>query len=124
MNPLVLPAKDCGLDLFCAGGELVKNVATSASSGVLDQWKEAVLEAWGKAIAWLGTFWVNVDTSPVIVPGTVDQQTPEGLWAQNQLWWYTLALVVFGILVGCGRLVWEQRTKHLQDIVAQLLRFS
>ncbi|MDQ0241471.1 hypothetical protein [Arthrobacter bambusae] len=83
-----------------------------------------MLEAWGKAIAWLGTFWVNVDTSPVIVPGTVDQQTPEVLWAQNQLWWYTLALVVFGILVGCGRLVWEQRTKHLQDIVAQLLRFS
>ncbi|MDP9886053.1 hypothetical protein J2W21_003578 [Sinomonas atrocyanea] len=83
-----------------------------------------MIEAWGKSIAWLGTFWVNVDTTPVITPGTVDQQSDVVWWAQNQLWWYTLVLVVFGILVGAGRLVWEQRSKHLMDIVKQLITFT
>ncbi|KHL04612.1 hypothetical protein LK10_04435, partial [Sinomonas humi] len=40
------------------------------------------------------------------------------------MWWYTLVLVVFGILVGCGRLVWEQRREHLTGIVKQLMTFT
>ncbi|MEZ2390242.1 hypothetical protein AB6813_11955 [bacterium RCC_150] len=99
------------------------NVAAAAANSALDQVRDAVLEMWGKAIAWLGTFWVNVDTTPVIQPGTVDQQSDVVFWAQNQLWWYTLVLVIFGILVGCGRLVWEQRTQHLQGILKQLITF-
>ncbi|WP_336853918.1 hypothetical protein [Sinomonas albida] len=125
MFPMVVPAKECSLgDVGCALGETAKNVASAAASGGLDQLKDAVLEAWGKAIAWLGTFWVGVDTTPVVQPGTVARQTDAVWWAENQLWWYTLALVVFGILVGCGRLVWEQRTKHLTDIVRQLITFT
>ena len=122
MIPLVDAAqKDCGfLGSSCWVGDAAKAVA----GGALDQLRDAVIEAWGKSIAWLGTFWVNVDTTPVITPGTVDQQSDVVWWAQNQLWWYTLVLVVFGILVGAGRLVWEQRSKHLMDIVKQLITFT
>ncbi|MGT2464188.1 hypothetical protein [Sinomonas atrocyanea] len=111
-------------EVGCWAGEGAKNVAVAAATGGLDQLRDSVLEAWGKSIAWLGTFWVNVDTTPVITPGTVDQQSDVVWWAQNQLWWYTLVLVVFGILVGAGRLVWEQRSKHLMDIVKQLTTFT
>uniref|UniRef100_UPI00389B1845 hypothetical protein n=1 Tax=Pigmentiphaga litoralis TaxID=516702 RepID=UPI00389B1845 len=121
MIPLVDAAqKDCGfLGSSCWVGDAAKAVA----GGTLDQLRDAVIEAWGKSIAWLGTFWVNVDTTPVITPGTVDQQSDVVWWAQNQLWWYTLVLVVFGILVGAGRLVWEQRKEHLTGIVKQLITF-
>ncbi|MGT2462965.1 hypothetical protein [Sinomonas atrocyanea] len=111
-------------EVGCWAGEGAKNVAAAAATGGLDQLRDSVIEAWGKSIAWLGTFWVNVDTTPVITPGTVDQQSDVVWWAQNQLWWYTLVLVVFGILVGAGRLVWEQRSKHLMDIVKQLITFT
>jgi hypothetical protein len=124
MFPTLVPAKDCGLDPACVGGEVAKNVAVAAATGGLDQLRDSVLEAWGKSIAWLGTFWVGVDTTPVITPGTVDQQSDVVWWAQNQLWWYTLVLVIFGILVGCGRLVWEQRKEHLTGIVKQLITFT
>lgn len=125
MFPMIVPAKECGaLDFGCQTGELVKNATVAAATGGLDQLRDSVLEAWGKSIAWLGTFWVGVDTTPVIQPGTVDQQTDVVWWAQNQLWWYTLVLVVFGILVGCGRLVWEQRKEHLTGIVKQLITFT
>jgi hypothetical protein len=121
----LVPAKECSLgDVGCALGETAKNVAVAAATGGLDQLRDSVLEAWGKSIAWLGTFWVNVDTTPVIQPGTVDQQTDVVWWAQNQLWWYTLVLVIFGILVGAGRLVWEQRKEHLTGIVKQLITFT
>ncbi|WP_139346847.1 hypothetical protein [Sinomonas mesophila] len=122
---MTVPAKECAIgDFSCSIAEGVKDVAVGVATGALDQLRDAVVEAWGKSVAWLGTFWVNVDTTPVIVPGTVDQQTEVVFWAQSQLWWYTLALVIFGILVGCGRLVWEQRGKHLTDIVKQLLTFT
>lgn len=125
MFPMIVPAKEClPSDLGCVGSEVVKNIAGAAAGGALDQLRDAVMEAWGKSIAWMGTFWVGVDTTPVIQPGTEARQTDVVWWAQNQLWWYTLALVVFGILVGCGRLVWEQRTKHLTDIVKQLITFT
>jgi hypothetical protein len=125
MLPVTVPAKECAFgDVSCSIAKGITDVAVGVANGALDQLRDAVVEAWGKSIAWLGTFWVNVDTTPVIVPGTVDQQTEVVFWAQSQLWWYTLALVVFGILVGCGRLVWEQRGKHLADIVKQLLTFT
>lgn len=111
-------------EVGCWAGEGAKNVATAAANGGLEQLRDSVLEAWGKAVAWLGTFWVGVDTTPVVQPGTVDQQSDVVWWAQNQLWWYTLVLVVFGILVGCGRLVWEQRKEHLTGIVKQLITFT
>ncbi|AMM34806.1 Epstein-Barr nuclear antigen 1 (EBNA-1) (plasmid) [Sinomonas atrocyanea] len=124
MLPMIVPAKEClPVDVGCVGGELVKNAAVAAATGSLDQLRDSVIEAWGKSIAWLGTFWVNADTTPVITPGTVDQQSDVVWWAQNQLWWYTLVLVVFGILVGAGRLVWEQRKEHLTGIVKQLITF-
>jgi hypothetical protein len=125
MFPIIVPAKECSpADPGCWGGEIVKNVAGAAANGALDQLRDAVIEAWGKSIAWMGTFWVNVDTTAVITPGTVDQQSDVVWWTQNQLWWYTLVLVIFGILVGAGRLAWEQRSKHLMDIVKQLITFT
>lgn len=106
-------------DLGCAAG----NVATAVANGALDQLKDAVIEAQGKAIAWLGTFWVEVDTPPVIVPGTVDASSVEVSWLQGQLWWYTLILAIFGLLIGAGRLVWEQRTEPLKQMMIGLIRF-
>lgn len=109
-------------DLLCTAGN-VAGAAETVKNGVLDQWKDGVIEGQGKMIAWLGTFWVDVDTPPVIVPGTVNTASVEVSWLQGQLWWYTLILAIFGLLVGAGRLVWEQRNEPLKQMVAGLIRF-
>ncbi|MFK4637117.1 hypothetical protein [Paenarthrobacter histidinolovorans] len=109
-------------DPLCVAGN-VAGAAHNVKSGLLDQWKDGVLEGQGKMIAWLGTFWVDVDTPPVIVPGTVDTATVEVSWLQGQLWWYTLVLAIFGVLIGAGRLVWEQRNEPLKQMMTGLIRF-
>ncbi|MFK0042397.1 hypothetical protein ACIQTW_21385, partial [Paenarthrobacter sp. NPDC090517] len=110
--------KGCSFgDLVCVGKEGVKNLTGSA----LEQVAQGVTEAFGKAVAWLGTFWVNVDTPPLISAGTKSSAEVEFL--QGHLWFWTLSLAVLAILVGAGRMIWEQRGEPLRQVAVGLVRF-
>jgi hypothetical protein len=98
-------------------GNAVKDLTGSA----LEQVAQGVTEAFGKAVAWLGTFWVNVDTPPLISSGTKSSAEVEFL--QGHLWFWTLSLAVMAILVGAGRMMWEQRGEPLRQIALGLVRF-
>ncbi|MEJ1116773.1 hypothetical protein WBO02_20930 [Paenarthrobacter sp. CCNWYY172] len=91
------------------------------TGSALEQVAQGVTEAFGKAVAWLGTFWVNVDTPPLIASGTKSSAEVEFL--QGHLWYYTLALAVLAILVGAGRMIWEQRGEPLRQVAVGLVRF-
>jgi type IV secretion system protein TrbL len=118
MFPMDETGKPCGpLEFGCQVKDGVKDLTGSA----LEQVAQGVTEAFGKAVAWLGTFWVNVDTPPLISSGTV--ASSEVAFIQSHLWFWTLALAVMAVLVGAGRMAWEQRGEPLRQVAVGLVRF-
>jgi type IV secretion system protein TrbL len=118
MLPMAENGQPCEIwNVGCQLGDGVKNLAGSA----LEQVADGVVEAFGKAVAWLGTFWVKVDTPPLISSGTAASSEVEFL--QGHLWFWTLALAVMAVLIGAGRMVWEQRGEPLRQVAIGLVRF-
>lgn len=118
MLPTDANGQPCGgLDFGCQWSDGIKNLTGSA----LEQVAQGVVEAFGKAVAWLGTFWVQVDTPPLISSGTAASSEVEFL--QGHLWFWTLSLAVMAVLIGAGRMVWEQRGEPLRQVAIGLVRF-
>ncbi|KRE61809.1 hypothetical protein ASG92_20535 [Arthrobacter sp. Soil736] len=42
---------------------------------------------------------------------------------QGHLWFWTLSLAVFAVLIGAGRMIWEQRGEPLRQVAVGLVRF-
>ncbi|MHA7306585.1 hypothetical protein ACX80E_15315 [Arthrobacter sp. TMN-49] len=95
----------------------MKELAGSA----LEQMAQAVTEGFGKMVAWLGTFWVDVDVPPLITAN--GGASTEVAFIQSNLWYWTLSLAIFGVLIGAGRMIYERRGEPLQQIVVGLVRF-
>ena len=190
---------DCGfIDFDCKA----KDFVASSIGDALTKTADAILEAVGKAVASLGTMWVNIGTptltggagsggvSPgdhaanaggintvlgwatwiafgicvmslmvagvrmglghrhegqkhadrisvilvatiiisaavglvtAIAPAVGSNGSPAVAFIQNSLWWYMIAVAVIGVIVGAGRMAWEQRAEPGKDLVKSLL---
>lgn len=118
MLPMDQNGQPCGgLDFQCQIKDGVKGLADST----LAQMAQAVTEGFGKMVAWLGTFWVDVDVPPLITAN--GGASTEVAFIQSNLWYWTLSLAVFGVLIGAGRMIYEQRGEPLRQIVVGLVRF-
>lgn len=116
----MVPAEgeDCGLlGIGCVGSNIVKGVTGDALKNVA----EAVVEGFGKVVASLGTYWVNVDTPALLAAN--GKASSEVAFLQSSLWFWTLSLAVMAVLIGAGRMIYEQRGEPLRQIVVALVRF-
>lgn len=117
-------ADDCGLNPACTvgnwiAGDALKNLA------------DGVTEGFGKVVAWLGTFWVTVDTPPLLSAAPNDDLSNlanvpslEVDYLITQLWFWTLCLAVLSVLVGAGRMIWEQRGEPGRKLISSLITFT
>jgi len=106
---------DCGLDIVCG-------VTNWAADGALENLADGVSEGFGKVVAWLGTFWIQVDTPPLLASSGGPSDEVEFL--TSHLWFWTLCLAILAVMIGGGRMIWEQRGEPARDIVKMLIIFT
>ena len=111
-----------GLDLACqaeeAAGGLVDTVATSA----LEQLAAEVATSLDRGMALVATMWTQTPT-PSLVTGTGGAASAEIAFVQDSLGIWTFALAVLSILVGAGRMAWEQRAEPGRDLLRSIITF-
>ena len=102
------PSDDCGLiDLGCRAEDALQGALHDSIQSMAD----AVLEALGKALASVGTLWVDIGTPNLTT--TTGGATPSDAvgFIQGSLWWYMAAAAVLAVIVGGARMAWEQRAE-------------
>ncbi|MDJ0322121.1 hypothetical protein [Pseudarthrobacter sp. PS3-L1] len=104
-------------DLGCRGQEALNKITGDALQNLAD----LIIEGFGKVVASLGTFWVNVDTPALLAAN--GKASSEVAFLQSSLWFWTLSLAVMAVLIGAGRMIYEQRGEPLRQIVVALVRF-
>jgi type IV secretion system protein TrbL len=91
--------------------------ATSAVAGdFFDSVARKFLEGVGKAVEWVVTFWVHIDT-PVI-----DQDSGPVAALRGSLSWLVGAMGVVGVLLGLMRVVWSHRGDEASEVFKGLIR--
>jgi hypothetical protein len=118
---------DCGFNPICQGidgvGGVLGGAVGKATSSVVGNWiqdlADAVQEALGKALASLGTLWVNVGTPNLTTSGGHPSDAVG--FVQGSLWWYMGAAAVVAVVVGGARMAWEQRAEPGRDVLRGLL---
>lgn len=113
----------------CIGTRIVGGVGhavTSAFStifGGIVTWLSGLIT---DAIAWmiktLGTFWVKIGTPSVGDADGNPSSTVGWMWAH--LRWYTLALLVFSVLLGAGRMAIARRAEPGTDTLRSVVQYS
>jgi hypothetical protein len=106
------------VNVQCQVGNAVSNVVGDAITNLADK----IVEALGKALASLSTFWVGFDT-PALTSGGAGSSTPSGPvgFIQGSLAWYVAAAAVFAVLVGGARMAWERRADPGKDLLKAML---
>ncbi len=56
-----------------------------------------------------------------IAPAASSNGSPTVSFIQDSLWWYMIAVAVLGVIVGAGRMAWEQRAEPGKDLVKSLM---
>ena len=108
-------------------GGVVTGLLGGVGSTVVSPIFDAVGQAVGGAAAWMvrsmASFWMSTPT-PQLATGS-SSEVPSGTVAfiQGHLWWYMTAAAVAGVLLGCGRMAWEQRADAGRDVLRGLAVF-
>ena len=115
--------------MACIGTRIVDGVGHSVTSafstvfGGIVTWLSGLIT---DAIAWmiktLGTFWVNIGTPNVGDSAGTPASTISWMWAH--LRWYTLALLVFSVLLGAGRMAVARRAEPGTDTLRSIVQYS
>lgn len=108
---------DGGGGVFDTIGGLVADPVGTVAGGALEKFKDAVAEAVVKAVTEVTTMWTNV-------PGAFSKETGGEAAAtalQSKLWWYMCFVAVLGVIIGAGRMAWEQRGQAGVDVVRSLV---
>lgn len=56
-----------------------------------------------------------------IAPAVRSTGSPAVAFIQDSLWWYMIAVAVLSVIVGAGRMAWEQRAEPGKDLVKSLM---
>ncbi|MDX6728446.1 MAG: hypothetical protein QOK49_3251 [Baekduia sp.] len=126
-------AAPCPLDLCSLPGTVIGGVTgraggvvSNAVGGVVGNWvqdlADAVLDALGKALASLGTLWVNVGTPNLTTSGGHPSDAVSFL--QGSLWWYMGAAAVLSVIVGGARMAIERKADPGRDVLRGLLTLA
>jgi type IV secretion system protein TrbL len=108
----------CGINPFCVGSKVIGGAVSSVASDAITALAKAVLGALGKAVEWASTLWVGVGT-----PQLADASgRPSGSVAflQHNLLYYATGLAVLSVLIGAGRIVYQE---HKAAQARELARF-
>lgn len=106
------PEEDCGFgDVSCTIG----NAIGGAVNDAIDNLAEKIVDAMGKAISSLATFWVNVDTPSLTTGGGNPSETVG--FVQGSLSWYVAAAAVVAVLIGGARMAYERRADPGRDLL-------
>lgn len=115
--------------MSCIGTRIVGGVGSAVSSafstifgGIVTWLSGLITDAIAGMIKTLGTFWVKVDTPSV---GDVDGNPSSTIsWMWAHLRWYTLALLVFSVLLGAGRMALARRAEPGTDTLRSIVQYS
>jgi len=105
------------MDKLDGVNDFVQNPISSVAGGALEKFKDAVAEAVVKAVTEVTTMWTNV-------PGAFSKDTGGEAAAtalQSKLWWYMCFVAVLGVIIGAGRMAWEQRGQAGVEVVRSLV---
>jgi type IV secretion system protein TrbL len=105
---------------FTFVGGLLGGLVSSVGGDVITAIAKAIMQSLNQAIATVGTLWVQIGTPNLT--STDGGSTPSDAvgYIQGHLWWYMTGLAVCGVLVGCGRMAWEQRADAGRDVLRSL----
>ena len=119
-------AAPCPLDLCSLPGTVIGGAVGNAASSVVGSWiqdlADAVQEALGKALASLGTLWVNVGTPNLTTSGGGPSDAVG--FVQGSLWWYMGAAAVLSVIVGGARMAWERKADPGRDVLRGLVTLA
>jgi len=105
-------------------GGLLGGIAGSAAGSIISAVATAIMQSLNQAILTVGTLWVRVGTPNLTTAGGVSTQPSNTVgYIQGHLLWYTIAGAVAGVLIGCGRMAWEQRAAPGRDVLRGLVTF-
>jgi type IV secretion system protein TrbL len=104
-------------DIGCKTGEAFQGAVNDAIQNLAD----AVTEALGKALASLGTLWVNVGTPNLTTSDGGSTPSEAVAFIQDSLWFYMAGAAVLAVLVGGARMAWERRAEPGRELLKSLL---
>jgi type IV secretion system protein TrbL len=102
-------------------GGLLGGLAGSAAGDIIAAIAKAIMQSLNQAIETVGTLWVNVGTPNLTSSAGGSSPSDAVGYIQGHLFWYTVAGAVAGVLVGCGRMAWEQRAAPGRDVLRGLV---
>ena len=106
---------------FTLLGGLLGGLVGSVGGSVITAIAKAIMQSLNQAIATVGTLWVQIGTPNLTSTNGGSSPSDSVAFIQGHLWWYMTALAVCGVLVGCGRMAWEQRADAGRDVVRSLV---
>src|ERR1700733_3496745 len=104
-------------------GSLLGGAAQSVAGSVFGELAKLVVQALNKAPASMATLWINVGPPQLATTTGGQQPSPTVAYIQGHLWFLMTAAAVMGVIVGCGRMVWEQRAAPGRDVIRGLVVF-
>jgi type IV secretion system protein TrbL len=108
---------------FTLVGGLLGGLASSVGGSVITEIAKAIMQSLNQAIATVGTLWVQIGTPNLTTTDGGSTPSDPVAYIQGHLWWYMTALAVCGVLVGCGRMAWEQRADAGRDVLKSVAVF-
>lgn len=104
-------------------GGLLGGLAGSAAGDIIAAIAKAIMQSLNQVIETVGTLWVHVGTPNLTSSDGGSSPSDAVGYIQGHLFWYTVAGAVAGVLVGCGRMAWEQRAAPGRDVLRGLVTF-
>src|ERR1700721_4081466 len=101
-------------------GGLLGGAAQTVAGSVFGELAKLVVQALNKALASMATLWVNVGTPQLATTAGGQQPSPTVAYIQGHLWFLMTAAAVIGVIVGCGRMVWEERAAPGRHVIPGL----
>ena len=101
---------------------LVGGAASDLASPILSGIGAAISGAAAHMVTALATVWMRTPT-PALTSGSDQTPSVSVAFIQGHVWWYMTAAAVVGVLVGCGRMAWEQRADAGRDVLRGLAVF-
>lgn len=119
-DPAADAAEPCAFyDALCKARGGLGDAVAAASDNVVANLAREVSIAVGEVVKSLGTLWVNVDTPNLV--GTGAGADTVG-FLRDSLAPYMIALAMVSVMVGAGRMAWEQRGTAGKDLLFSLMR--
>lgn len=84
---------------------------------------QKTVEAIVPVVRQVGTMWVDTPTPQIAADASSGRGSATVAFIQGSLLWYTAAAVVLAVLIGAGRMAWEQRAAPGRDLLQALVTF-